>query len=141
MLAVLPAAFTQNRCCVGLLPSSFAQLLRRCRWCMQRQKGLMPPSCELLVPRGWWVPAAIFQPDPRSLLGWGWWWLWALGAAWGREERHYPAARFSCAKVAPSCFHRSAVALLLVFVQLNLSYLNLLLEKPLCYLKHVLCAF
>lgn len=49
-----------------------------------------------------------------------------------------PAARLSRTEVSPSCLCRSVVALLLVFVQLNLSYLNLLLEKPLCYLKHVL---
>lgn len=52
-----------------------------------------------------------------------------------------PAAWLSLMEVLPTCFCRSAVALLLIFVQLNLSYLNLLLEKPLCCLKHVLYAF
>lgn len=49
-----------------------------------------------------------------------------------------PAAWLSPTKVSPSCLCRSVVALLLVFVQLNLSYPNLLLEKPLRYLKRVL---
>lgn len=77
MLAVLLAAFIQNRCCGGLLCLSPSQLLRRCHWCVHSRKGLMPPSCGLLEPHGWLVPAAIFQP--HSLLGQGRWWLWALG--------------------------------------------------------------
>lgn len=113
---------------MGLLPSSLAQLLRRCHWCMQRHEGLMPPSCRLLEPHGWLVPAAIFQPDPHTLLGQSWWWSWALGAAVGRVVRRClaPAQRVAlpCRGVA-SCLPRSVGALPLVFVQLNLSYLNL----------------
>lgn len=87
MLPVLLPAFTQNRCHVGLLPSSLAQMLRRCCWCMGRRKGLMPPSCGWLEPCGWSMPAAILQPNPCSLLGWGCWWLWTLEAAGRRAGR------------------------------------------------------
>ena len=63
------------------------------------------------------------------------------GSSWGQSGEALPgpspAAQLSHMEVSPSCFRRSAVALLLIFVQLNLSYLNLLLENPLCYLKHV----
>lgn len=100
----------------------------------------MPPSCGLLEPHGWLVPAAVFQP--HSLLDQGWWWLWALGAAGGRARGSClaPAQQHSSHGGVPSWFCRSAVALL-VFIQLHMSYLNLLLEKPLCYLKHILRAF
>lgn len=64
------------------------------------------------------------------------------GSSWGESGEVLPsvspAAWLSRMEVLPRCFPRSVVALLLVFVQLSLSYLNLLLEKPLCYLKHVL---
>lgn len=64
------------------------------------------------------------------------------GSSWGESGEVVPgpspAAWLSCMEVLPCCFRGSVVALLLVFVQLSLSYPNLLLEKPLCYLKHVL---
>ena len=113
---------------VWFLPSSLTQLLRRCHWCMRRHKGLMPPSCGLLQPCGWSVPAPIFQPDPRSLLGQGWWWLRVLGTAGGERggaARPQPGSTALPRRgVSPNCFRRSAVALLLAFVKLNLSYLN-----------------
>lgn len=125
---------------IGVVWGSFPLPLHSCSGhavgALWRHKGLMPPSCGLLEPGGWSVPAAVFQNQPLLCAGMG---LWAWGAA-GVKVRGFCLTSAE-QHGSPACKRLQAAFVGPAGLCKNPSFLNLFLEKPFCYLNLVLCAF